>query len=381
MGPGRSGGAGMRVTGRTARPGESEVAGRRAQVMKNQRANSSSAMRETDEHVMETTPTNVRGVKTDDIFFSPSGRPRADSAPMPMLLGAQSAAGAGLTGTSMMPLARLGVGGVASGSGILEQAMSASEASVDVFEDNDTGEYSSFGMGGYQAESSIGVADSARPSEMGIIGEASGPLGHTTLDEGSDVDEEEIEEDVEGVEHDKERALDRRKGSSPLDDGRRSSADTMGGPPLDFAPIPVPGRQTTSALTAILNKHIPHLVSTSSAPAITSIVNPFASLYASVFAPSSLPSISLELYFPHSAEPGKALICKVRKDSTVEEVTGYGLFKFWEENREPRLSKEESEDQMLTVGWGLRIVEDDGQVDEDFPRESHLAHHTILDPL
>jgi hypothetical protein len=62
----------------------------------------------------------------------------------------------------------------------------------------------------------------------------------------------------------------------------------------------------------------------------------------------------------------------VRKDATVEEVTGYGLFRYWEEARLPLLSEEaesEQEQKWSTVGWGLRIVEDDGEVDEDFPRE------------
>jgi hypothetical protein len=59
----------------------------------------------------------------------------------------------------------------------------------------------------------------------------------------------------------------------------------------------------------------------------------------------------------------------VRKDATVEEVTGYGLWKYWEEGREPLLSTEESDVRWSTIGWGLRMVEDDGEVDEDFPRK------------
>jgi hypothetical protein len=45
------------------------------------------------------------------------------------------------------------------------------------------------------------------------------------------------------------------------------------------------------------------------------------------------------------------------------------LWKYWEEGREPLLSTEESDVRWSTIGWGLRMVEDDGEVDEDFPRK------------
>jgi len=389
MGPGRSGGAGMRVTGRKAQPGESSAVGRRAQATKYQRANSSSAAR--NPMVTEPMPKEAGAPKIDGGFFSSSGRPRADSAPMPMHLGLPGTNGApAMTGTSMMNPARLGVGGVDSGAGLLEQAMSFSGGSEDVEEtDRDETEegardFSNLGLGRYDpGESSTGAAESARPSDMGITaGDSAGPLGQATIDEGSDVDETEFEEDmVDALDQQDDGVLDRRKGSAE----RRSSGDTMNEAPLDFAPITLNPRPQTSALTAILNKHIPHLVSTASAPSMASISNPFTSLYASVSAPSAAPSVSLELYFPHSSEPTDPLRCKVRKDATVEEATGYGLFKYWEDGREPRLSEEEGEERWSTVGWGLRIVEDDGEVDEDFPREyglfrlHTLTNHAALD--
>jgi hypothetical protein len=51
----------------------------------------------------------------------------------------------------------------------------------------------------------------------------------------------------------------------------------------------------------------------------------------------------------------------------VEEVIGFGLWKYWEEGREPKLREDEGEEKLSAVGWGLRMVEDDGEVDEDFP--------------
>jgi len=66
----------------------------------------------------------------------------------------------------------------------------------------------------------------------------------------------------------------------------------------------------------------------------------------------------------------------------VEEVIGVALWTYWEEQekgeREPRLEvdEEKAERGEETVNWNLRIVEEDGEVDEDFPGE-----HTPLSIL
>ena len=186
------------------------------------------------------------------------------------------------------------------------------------------------------------------------------------IDEGSDVDEEEIEEEEAGLDDvQRELRADVRASTAP-------PAREMDDSQLVFTPISVPlVRRGSSALTAALNKHVPHLVSTSSAGASTSTPapNPFSTLYSSVAASGNAPGITLQVYFPHSTSPTTPIIVKVRKEASVEEVTGHGLLKYWDEGREPRLSEEESEQRWSTVGWGLRIVEDDGEVDEDFPRE------------
>lgn len=109
-------------------------------------------------------------------------------------------------------------------------------------------------------------------------------------------------------------------------------------------------------------------------------VVPFAA-YARVLAPKAgsggastpVPTITLSLYFPHSTQPSKAIKAIVRKESKVEEVVGLGLFLFSEHGRKPELEDgledegREREIKLSTRGWGLRIVEDDGEVDEDFP--------------
>ena len=288
----------------------------------------------------------------------------------------------------MLLSTRLGVGGLDTGVRLLEQAMSVSETSGDI-EDNEfdetedgTRDFGVSGGGGYDAEFSSMMADSTRQSDMGITaGDASGPLDQVVMDEGSDVDENVDEDMANALEEHDGIPPDRRNYFDSVEYRRRSSIEVMDEEPLDFAPIPLPslpGKGQASGLTATLNKHIPHLVSTGSAPSIAPSANPFASLYASVAASKTMPSITLELYFPHSTQPTVALGCNVRKDATVEEVTGYGLFRFWEDERKPMLSEDNDELHLSTVGWGLRIVEDEGEVDEDFPRQSDGFEYVTL---
>lgn len=103
---------------------------------------------------------------------------------------------------------------------------------------------------------------------------------------------------------------------------------------------------------------------------------PFSS-YEQVIPPVGAPSLSLALYFPHSTQPSKPIKTLVRKDATVEEVVGLGLSLYGDNGRKPELAEglEEGRERdiaLSTVGWGLRIVEDDGEVDEDFPGMSQV---------
>ena len=344
---GRSGALGMRVSGRAG-----------GRERKEGRANSSSAA-DPPSPIAEM-PTRASGKLVSDGFFSSSGRPRSDSAPVPQHLEAP------LTGLSVITTGR-GMGRHDS-AGLLGQTLSTSTTSGGIDEE-DEDQLSALNTGYPDDDAVSASAMSGRPSELGITGgDTAGPLSSTLADEGSDVDGDELEE--EGFMEDDTQPL-------PENGGKRSNRSSFYPNDLEeltFDPIPFQPRQSISgpsALTALLNKHVPHLVSTSSEPDESEMTasNPFASLYASVGAISNIPSISLELYFPHSDNPTTALLVKVRKDATVEEVTGYGLFKYWEDARQPTLASQESEARWSTVGWGLRIVEDDGEVDEDFPRE------------
>lgn len=124
-------------------------------------------------------------------------------------------------------------------------------------------------------------------------------------------------------------------------------------------PLTVPAAPRRSALTAML----------SAQSSSTSGSNPFSSLYAAVITRAS-DALKLTLYFPHSGAPSKPLQIGVKKDVSVEEVIGAGLWAYWEEGREPQLELDPAaggETGQESTKWNLRIVEDDGEVDEDFP--------------
>lgn len=117
-------------------------------------------------------------------------------------------------------------------------------------------------------------------------------------------------------------------------------------------------RSQASALTALL--------AASSAPQSH---NPYTPLYGAL-ASRTGDALRLSLFFPHSREPRKQLVVSVRRDVSVEEVIGFGLWSYWEQKREPRLGKEDAEElkgRLDPAAWNLMMAEDDGEVDDDFP--------------
>ncbi|GAA5823333.1 hypothetical protein JCM5353_008237 [Sporobolomyces roseus] len=152
---------------------------------------------------------------------------------------------------------------------------------------------------------------------------------------------------------------------SPLLSFPKRSSYVQLTPPSSHLALP---NASKSALTALL---------TSPSSSSLSNSNPFSTLYAACVSrsTSALDTITLALFFPLCTKPGpsKPLKVGVKRDVTVEEVIGVALWAYWEEQekgeREPRLGvdEEEAEGGNETTKWNLRIVEDDGEVDEDFP--------------
>ncbi|KAF5337499.1 hypothetical protein D9758_013605 [Tetrapyrgos nigripes] len=145
-------------------------------------------------------------------------------------------------------------------------------------------------------------------------------------------------------------------------------------------PVPSISSSSKSALSAML-------ASSSSSP------NPFAETYANISGRGVTPAqrVSIQVFFPRAKgikdggrDGGRSKVregmkLSVRKDATVEEVIGFALWTYWEEGWLPPLEQgiskgKEGEDEeeerrirMSAVGWILRLTEDDGEIDDDFP--------------
>ena len=121
----------------------------------------------------------------------------------------------------------------------------------------------------------------------------------------------------------------------------------------------------------------------SSMMAASNTTNPFSDLYSAISGRGVSPAASMTatVFFPDAREPaGKPMALSVRRDATIEEVLGFALWSYWEAGWLPRLDEDPnaSEERLSAVGWVMKIAEDDGEVDEDFPRKSSFAPLTYL---
>ncbi|CAG8810838.1 5350_t:CDS:2, partial [Dentiscutata erythropus] len=125
----------------------------------------------------------------------------------------------------------------------------------------------------------------------------------------------------------------------------------------DSSKIILKSKKPFSALTALI------------AEKKNKLDNPFAEEYSFFAGKGDLNPITRKIYLPFSAEPTKPMSVIVKRDASVEEIIGYTLYQYWDEKREPIL------DQTLcdVVRWNMRIVEDDGVIDEDFPVKQNEA--------
>ncbi|KAK9234049.1 stress-activated map kinase interacting protein 1-domain-containing protein [Lipomyces kononenkoae] len=90
--------------------------------------------------------------------------------------------------------------------------------------------------------------------------------------------------------------------------------------------------------------------------------NPFE-IYTSVSGVGELKPLRLKLYCPSSSTPTLPFEVVVKPYVTVADTIGYSLYRYWEEKRKPELA----EDKCDVKFWTLRIVEEDGEPDRDFP--------------
>lgn len=139
--------------------------------------------------------------------------------------------------------------------------------------------------------------------------------------------------------------------------------------------VVVPVRPAKSALSSMM--------------AAANNTNPFSDLYSGISGRGVSPaaSMTVSVFFPFAREPsGRPMALGVRKDASIEEVLGFALWSYWEEGWLPRLDEDPNalEEKLSAVGWVLKIAEEDGEVDGDFPRESNrrrprmCTHHHSL---
>jgi len=128
-------------------------------------------------------------------------------------------------------------------------------------------------------------------------------------------------------------------------------------PHAHFSPIPIvtsqPVKAPVSALTALIKAKEHN----------SQEENHLAELYASFSGKGDLKPLHLKIYRPTGDEPTVPLEVVLRQDATVAEAIGFSLYRYWEAHRKPPLKKEECDANV----WTLRIMEDEGLVDEDFP--------------
>jgi SAPK-interacting protein 1 (Sin1), middle CRIM domain len=124
-----------------------------------------------------------------------------------------------------------------------------------------------------------------------------------------------------------------------------------------FSPIPLSMTNTIqppmSALTALIKAKEQN----------SQEENHLAELYASFSGKGDLKPLQLKIFRPTSAEPMRPVDVVVRQDATVAETIGFSLYRYWEDARKPPIKREECDANV----WTLRIMEDVGVVDDDFP--------------
>ncbi|KAG0211172.1 hypothetical protein BGX33_004497 [Mortierella sp. NVP41] len=133
---------------------------------------------------------------------------------------------------------------------------------------------------------------------------------------------------------------------------------------------PPPSKIGMSLVDGLLSEPIP-LTQPSPVSLLTSLIiqqkskedNPFAEEFLRIAGMGETTPVKLKIYLPSSDKPKDPMQVVVKREATVEDVIGYILYQYYNEGRTPLLSDELS----TVVQWNLRIVEDDGEIDDDLP--------------
>jgi hypothetical protein len=182
--------------------------------------------------------------------------------------------------------------------------------------------------------------------------------------------------------------------NSPIDLSPADSTTTgrfdKGSVPLThtlMSPVPIrpntppPSKIGMSLVDGLLSEPIP-LIQPSPVSLLTSLIiqqkskedNPFAEEFLRIAGMGETTPVKLKIYLPSSDKPKDPMQVVVKREATVEDVIGYILYQYYNEGRTPLLSDELS----TVVQWNLRIVEDDGEIDDDLPGKRRLCNMSLF---
>lgn len=137
--------------------------------------------------------------------------------------------------------------------------------------------------------------------------------------------------------------------------GKRSMTGPAGPSTIDLTPKsrlrPASIFQLRSGLTALIKAQE------------SAEVNPLEKRFGILSGKGDLKPLKLKIYRPSSTKPSHPFEVVIKNTATVLEAIGFSLLRYTEDKRTPELTL----DQMDPNLWTLRIVEDDGELDEDFP--------------
>lgn len=160
-----------------------------------------------------------------------------------------------------------------------------------------------------------------------------------------------------------------------LDNDLLSAASSFASP-LPLVPnAPPPQRAGMPAVDSLVMK--PVVLKPPPVSLLTSLItqqktkdeNPFAEEFLKIAGVGEPNPVQLKIYIPHSDKPKDPMQVFVKREATIEDVIGYILYQYYHEGRTPQLN----DDQSTVVQWNLRIVEDDGEIDDDLPGKQNVV--------
>lgn len=173
--------------------------------------------------------------------------------------------------------------------------------------------------------------------------------------------------------------------SSEMSDGLASPNTLVS--PSPVRPNTPPPKPTSTPVNGLLSEPIP-LERPAPVSLLTSLIikqksrddNPFAEEFLRVAGMGETTPVQLKIYLPHSDKPKDPMQVVVKREASVEDVIGYILYQYYHEGRTPHFT----DDQSTVVQWNLRIVEDDGEIDDDLPGKlrgicNEYVHHFVQD--